>query len=62
MKTFPILYFTENWLLNIISAVKRLQAIPAYVQLFNNSFGVNSLSIENVSKAIASFERSCHFK
>ena len=40
------------------SVVSRLKAIPAYVQLFNNSFGANSVSITNVSKAIASFERS----
>ncbi len=40
------------------SVVSRLRAIPAYVQLFNNSYGPNSLTMLNVSKAIASFERS----
>ncbi len=40
------------------SIVNRLKAIPAYVQLFNSSFGASSVSISNVSKAIASFERS----
>lgn len=41
------------------SILKRLRNIPEYVQRFNNAFGGDqSITIENLSRAIASFERS----
>jgi cytochrome c peroxidase len=36
----------------------RLNAIPEYVQLFEAAFGSDSVSIENMQSAIASFERT----
>jgi cytochrome c peroxidase len=38
--------------------VRELKALPAYVTRFDNVFGKNSLSINNIAKAIATFERS----
>lgn len=40
------------------SVVSRLKGIPQYVQLFNDVFGTNSVTSENLGKAIASFERA----
>lgn len=41
------------------SILERLRNIPEYVQLFNTAFGENeSITIENLSRAIASFERT----
>ena len=42
----------------IDSIVNRLKSIPEYVQLFTDVFGTNSISVINLGKAIASFERS----
>jgi len=38
--------------------VKELKAIPGYVYLFDKVFGKNSITMKNVGKAIATFERS----
>ena len=38
--------------------VRELKAIPGYVSRFNKVFGKNSVTIDNVAKAIATFERS----
>jgi cytochrome c peroxidase len=42
----------------IDSVVSRLKATPDYVTLFNDAFGSNAISGANISKAIASFERT----
>ena len=38
--------------------IKELQAIPGYVSLFDKVFGKNSITMSNIAKAIATFERS----
>ncbi|NOT80156.1 MAG: cytochrome-c peroxidase [Bacteriovoracaceae bacterium] len=38
--------------------IKRLSQIPGYVLMFDNVFGKNGISKENIGKAIASFERT----
>ena len=38
--------------------LKELKALPGYVKRFTSVFGVNSLTIDNIAKAIATFERS----
>jgi parallel beta-helix repeat protein len=38
--------------------IARLKAIPEYVTLFEQAFGADSINIENVQTAIASFERT----
>jgi len=38
--------------------IRELQALPDYVNRFDKVFGKNALNIENISKAIATFERS----
>lgn len=38
--------------------VKELKAIPGYVKRFDKVFGENSITIDNIAKAIATFERS----
>lgn len=38
--------------------IARLKAIPEYVQLFEAAFGSDSVTIENMQSAIASFERT----
>ncbi len=48
--------FPENQTLPTI--VARLQNIDGYQTLFNQAFGSNSISAENVAKALAAFERS----
>jgi cytochrome c peroxidase len=43
---------------NYDALIKELQDIPGYVSFFDKVFGKNSITIENVAKAIATFERS----
>lgn len=38
--------------------VRELKAIPGYVKRFTNVFGKQSITIDNIAKAIATFERS----
>ena len=38
--------------------IKELEAIPGYVSLFDNVFGKSSITMNNIAKAIATFERS----
>ena len=47
-----------NSALAIDSVIVRLNAIPEYIQLFKDAFGNDSITIVNIEKAIASFERS----
>jgi len=43
---------------NVDQLLKELRAIPGYVQRFKKVFGSNSLNLDNIAKAIATFERS----
>jgi cytochrome c peroxidase len=38
--------------------IRELKVLPGYVSRFDTVFGKNSLTIENIAKAIATFERS----
>ena len=38
--------------------IRELKALPGYVSRFDTVFGKNSLTIDNIAKAIATFERS----
>lgn len=38
--------------------LRELQALPGYVSRFDKVFGKNSITIENIAKAIATFERT----
>jgi cytochrome c peroxidase len=38
--------------------IRELKALPGYVSSFNKVFGKNALTIDNIAKAIATFERS----
>ena len=38
----------------------RLKNIPGYVDLFNKAFGPNSITVPNIAKSIASFERTMY--
>ncbi|MRI02260.1 cytochrome-c peroxidase [Kriegella sp. EG-1] len=49
--------FSEEEILNVI--VRRLKAIPEYQELFNEAFdSTDAITISNLSKAIAAFERT----
>ncbi len=48
--------YAEDEILEVV--VARLREIPEYVELFENAFGKETISIENMSKAIAAFERT----
>lgn len=43
---------------NDAETIARLRAIPEYVELFDAAFGNDSITMENVQSAIASFERT----
>ena len=43
---------------NFDELIGELKAIPGYVKRFASVFGANSLTIDNIAKAIATFERS----
>ena len=38
--------------------IRELKALPGYVSRFDTVFGKNSLTIDDIAKAIATFERS----
>lgn len=42
------------------ATAKRLRAIPGYVERFEKVFGPKSLTIDNIAKAIATFERTVY--
>ena len=48
--------FDETEILDVV--VNRLNQIPEYQQMFKTAFGDDRISIENLGKAIATFERS----
>lgn len=48
--------FDETEILDVV--VNRLNQIPEYQQMFKIAFGDDGISIENIAKAIATFERS----
>ena len=43
---------------NFDELIRELKALPGYVKRFASVFGANSLTIDNIAKAIATFERS----
>lgn len=43
---------------NVDELIKELKAIPGYVRRFDKVFGKNSINLDNIVKAIATFERS----
>jgi len=43
---------------NFDELIGELKALPGYVKRFTSVFGKNSLTIDNIAKAIATFERS----
>lgn len=47
--------YTEDEILNEV--INRLQSIPEYVNLFNEAFGSDSITINRIGNAIATFER-----
>jgi cytochrome c peroxidase len=40
------------------AVMKRIKKIPGYISLFDKAFGKNKITIENLGKAIAAFERT----
>lgn len=54
----PIVNPVEMGMPHFDVVVARLNKIPGYVQMFDKVFGKNSISKENIGKAIASFERT----
>jgi len=54
----PITNPIEMGIKNHTVAINRIRAIQGYTPLFNKAFGDNSLTIENLAKAIAAYERT----
>jgi cytochrome c peroxidase len=54
----PITNPIEMGMPNFEVVVERLSSIPGYVLMFEKAFGKNSITKENIGKAIASFERT----
>lgn len=54
----PIVNPVEMGMPHFDVVVERLNKISGYVQMFDKVFGKNSISKENIGKAIASFERT----
>ena len=54
----PLLNPVEMAMPNAESVVARVQAIPGYAKQFDKVFGKDSLNIDTISQAIASFERT----
>lgn len=48
--------FTEDEILEVV--VERLKEIPEYQQLFESAFGNEAITVANLAKAIAAFERT----
>jgi cytochrome c peroxidase len=54
----PITNPIEMGMPNFDIVIERLNKIPGYVTMFDKVFGKNSISKENIGKAVASFERT----
>lgn len=54
----PITNPVEMGMPDFPTVVERLQKIPGYVTMFDKVFGKNSITKDNIGKAIASFERT----
>jgi len=54
----PIVNPVEMGMPDFPTVVDRLQKIPGYVTMFEKVFGKNSITKENIGKALASFERT----
>ncbi len=54
----PIVNPVEMGMPDFPTVVERLKKIPGYVTMFDKVFGKNSITKENIGKALASFERT----
>jgi cytochrome c peroxidase len=54
----PLVNPVEMAMPSLDAVVTRVKAIPGYVAEFDNVFGKNSLNIDNIAKAIATYERT----
>ena len=54
----PILNPAEMAIADSATAVKNIKAIPEYVELFAAAFGEESITYENITEALAAFERT----
>jgi len=54
----PLVNPVEMAMPNLDAVVERVKAIPGYVSQFEKVFGKNSLNIDNIAKAIATYERT----
>ncbi|MBC8377403.1 MAG: c-type cytochrome [FCB group bacterium] len=54
----PILNPAEMAIADSATAVAIIKAIPEYTELFNEAFGENSINYENITEALAAFERT----
>jgi len=54
----PLINPVEMAMPNFDAVVARVKAIPGYVAQFDKVFGKNAVSIDNIAKAIATYERT----
>lgn len=54
----PILNPAEMAIADSATAVAKIKAIPEYAALFTEAFGENSINFENITEAMAAFERT----
>ena len=54
----PILNPAEMAISDSATAVAKIKAIPEYTELFTKAFGENSIDYENITEALAAFERT----
>jgi len=54
----PLLNPVEMAMPNAKTVASRIKAIPGYVKQFDKVFGKNTINIDNIAKAIATFERT----
>ncbi len=54
----PILNPDEMAIPDSATAVAKIKAIPEYTALFTEAFGANSIDFENITEAMAAFERT----
>ncbi len=54
----PILNPAEMAIADSATAVAKIKALPEYAALFTEAFGENSINFENITEAMAAFERT----